>query len=136
MNESNEGLEQNASAEQIQVEPEHEAAVLSADSPASIVSHAAPLLMGVKLPIRVLLGRTELRLRDVAQLGSGSVVELDCSPNDPVELIVNDKVIAHGEVVVVAGNYGVRITRIAGVADKGEVGAQNELLNLSERLKA
>jgi flagellar motor switch protein FliN/FliY len=91
--------------------------------------------MGVKLPIRVLLGRTELCLRDVAQLGSGSVVELDCSPNDPVELIVNDKVIAHGEVVVVAGNYGVRITRIEGAAGKSDVSGQNELLNLSEGVK-
>ena len=41
------------------------------------------------------------------------MVELDCSPDDPVEIIVNDRVIAHGEVVVVSGNYGVRITKIA-----------------------
>ncbi len=68
--------------------------------------------MGVKLPIRVLLGRTQLSLRDITQLGSGAVVELDCSPDDPVEIIVNDRVIARGEVVVVSGNYGVRITKI------------------------
>jgi flagellar motor switch protein FliN len=135
MNESNEGLEQNEITEHSQLEAEPEAAVLSADSPASSGSHAAPLLMGVKLPIRVLLGRTELCLRDVAQLGNGSVVELDCSPNDPVELIVNDKVIAHGEVVVVAGNYGVRITRIAGAGNNRDVSGQSELLNLSEGLK-
>lgn len=47
--------------------------------PAASPSQAAPLLMGVKLPIRVLLGRTELCLRDIAQLGNGAVVELDCS---------------------------------------------------------
>ena len=76
-------------------------------------SQAAPLLMGVKLPIRILLGRTQLWLRDISQLGNGAVVELDCSPDDPVEIIVNDRVIAHGEVVVVSGNYGVRITKIA-----------------------
>jgi flagellar motor switch protein FliN/FliY len=80
--------------------------------PSTGTSQAAPLLMGVKLPIRVLLGRTQLSLRDIAQLGSGAVVELDCSPDDPVEIIVNDRVIAHGEVVVVSGNYGVRITKI------------------------
>jgi flagellar motor switch protein FliN/FliY len=89
----------------------------------------------VKLPIRVLLGRTQLCLRDVAQLGNGSVVELDCSPNDPVEVIVNDKIIAHGEVVVVGGNYGVRITRIEGAATNSEPERQSELLNLSEGLK-
>ena len=85
----------------------------TASRPATGPSQAAPLLMGVKLPIRILLGRTQLSLRDIAQLGNGAVVELDCSPDDPVEIIVNDRVIAHGEVVVVSGNYGVRITKIA-----------------------
>ena len=130
MSESNESLEQTENTEQSQVEPE----AMSPES-ASSVSNAAPLLLGVKLPIRVLLGRTQLCLRDVAQLGNGSVVELDCSPNDPVEVIVNDKIIAHGEVVVVGGNYGVRITRIEGVATNAEPEGQNELLNLSEGLK-
>ena len=92
--------------------------------------------MGVKLPIRVLLGRTELCLRDIAQLGNGAVVELDCSPDDPVEIIVNDRVIAHGEVVVVAGNYGVRITKIA---SRGEIpepeGGAADLSSLSDKLR-
>ena len=128
MNESNEGLESTENIENVETAAEP-------DPAPSAVSQAAPLLMGVKLPIRVLLGRTQLSLRDVSQLGSGSVVELDCSPNDPVEVIVNDKIIAHGEVVVVQGNYGVRITRIAGSADKGDFSGQNELVNLSERLR-
>jgi flagellar motor switch protein FliN/FliY len=128
MSESNESLEQTENTEQ---SPE-----AMSPEPASSVSHAAPLLLGVKLPIRILLGRTQLCLRDVAQLGNGSVVELDCSPNDPVEVIVNDKIIAHGEVVVVGGNYGVRITRIEGAATNAEPEGQSELLNLSEGLKA
>ena len=99
-------------------------------------SQAAPLLMGVKLPIRILLGRTEISLKDLAQLASGSVVELDCSPDDPVEILVHDRVIARGEVVVVAGNYGVRITKIASQQGRDELESQgNDLLNLSERLK-
>lgn len=98
-------------------------------------SPAASLLLGVKLPIRVLLGRTQLCLRDVAQLGGGSVVELDCSPNDPVEIIVNDRVIAQGEVVVVAGNYGVRITGIPAREAKAPAGESSDLLNLSEGVK-
>ena len=135
MNDSNESIEQTENSEQAPLESQSETAVVNPDSTAPAVSQAGPLLLGVKLPIRVLLGRTQLCLRDVAQLGSGSVVELDCSPNDPVEVIVNDKVIAHGEVVVVGGNYGVRITRIAGPADKSEPEGQSELLNLSESLK-
>jgi len=99
-------------------------------------SPAASRLMGVKLPIRVLLGRTQLCLRDIAQLGSGSVVELDCSPNDPVEIIVNDRVIARGEVVVVGGNYAVRITGIPAHEEIAEPALEgNDLLNLSEQMK-
>jgi flagellar motor switch protein FliN/FliY len=97
-------------------------------------SQAAPLLMSVKLPIRVLMGRTQMSLREITQLGSGSVVELDCSPDDPVELVVNDRVIAHGEIVVVGGNYGVRITRIAD-GSGGQVSGETDLLRLSERLR-
>jgi flagellar motor switch protein FliN len=98
-------------------------------------SQAASLLMGVKLPIRVLLGRVEMCLRDVAQLGSGSVVELDCAPEDPVDIIVNDRVIAHGEVVVVGGNYGVRITQIPTRLETAHSAEGTDLLGLSERLK-
>ena len=91
-------------------------APVRAEEPAVAAGNAstAPLLMDVKLPIRVLMGRTQLCLRDIAQLGSGSVVELDCSPSDAVEIVVNGRAIAQGEIVVVAGNYGVRVTRIAG----------------------
>lgn len=99
-------------------------------------SQAAPLLMGVKLPIRVLLGRAQLSLREITQLGNGAVVELDCSPDDPVQILVNDRVIAHGEVVVVAGNYGVRVTKIAAREEPPQLsGLDNDLLNLSEKLR-
>lgn len=108
----------------------------AATRPSAGPSQAAPLLMGVKLPIRVLLGRTELCLRDVAHLGNGAVVELDCSPDDPVEIIVNDRVIAHGEVVVVSGNYGVRITKIASHHQDAEADAgASDLFSLSQKLR-
>jgi flagellar motor switch protein FliN/FliY len=84
----------------------------------------------------VLLGRTQLPLRDVAQLGNGAVVELDCSPDDPVEIMVNDRVIAEGEVVVVSGNYGVRITKIAGRGESHEIETgPSDLFSLSEKLR-
>jgi len=99
-------------------------------------SSTAPLLMGVKLPIRVLVGRARLPLRDIVRLGSGSVVELDCSPDDPVEIIVNDRVIARGEIVVVGGNYGVRVTKIESHGPTaGPLQPVNDLMALSERLK-
>ena len=122
MNQSDEKIEQSVQSAGLPVE--------NAGSP------AAPLLMGVKLPIRVLMGRTRLQLRDIARLGGGSVVELDCSPDDPVDIIVNDRLIAQGEIVVVGGNYGVRITRIASANQSSSEGnAEVDLLGLSERLK-
>ncbi len=58
-------------------------------------------------------GRTKLALQEVLKLTAGSIVELNRSISDPVELIVNNCVVALGEVVVIEGNYGVRILRIA-----------------------
>jgi flagellar motor switch protein FliN/FliY len=110
--------------------------VASESSVKPMGSPAAPLLMGVRLPIRVLMGRTELPLRDIVRLGGGSVVELDCAPDSPVDIIVNDRLIAQGEIVVVGGNYGVRITRIASHHPPFSEGKPEvDLLGLSERLK-
>jgi flagellar motor switch protein FliN len=114
----------------------HSEAATAAPRPAAGSSQAAPLLMGVKLPIRILLGRTQLSLRDITQLGNGAVVELDCSPDDPVEIIVNDRVIAHGEVVVVSGNYGVRITKIGSRREDAETdNGPSDLFSLSQKLR-
>jgi len=109
------------------------APVSSTGKPA--VSAAAPLLMGVKLPIRVLMGRTQMSLRDIVHLGGGSVVELDCSPDDPVTIVVNDRVIAMGEIVVVSGNYGVRITKMGSRELSHQPEPAADLAQLSERLK-
>jgi flagellar motor switch protein FliN len=70
------------------------------------------LLMEVELPVSVSFGRAQLPLRDVLKLNSGSIVELNRTISDPVEIIVNNCVIARGEVVVVEGNYGVRIHQV------------------------
>jgi flagellar motor switch protein FliN/FliY len=70
------------------------------------------LLMEVELPVSVSFGRAQLPLRDVLKLNSGSIVELNRTISDPVEIIVNNCVIARGEVVVVDGNYGVRIQHV------------------------
>ena len=104
--------------------------------PGAASAAAANVLMGVKLPIRILLGRTSLSLKDVANLGGGSIVELDRSPDDPVEIVVNNRVIARGEIVIVAGNYGIRITEIANREEPGEpTQPGRDLLGLSEKLR-
>jgi flagellar motor switch protein FliN len=76
------------------------------------------LLLDVELPIVVSFGETEMPLKDVLRLGVGSVIELDKSVNDPVTIIVNDKPIARGEVVMVDGNYGVRVLEVESTAER------------------
>ena len=76
------------------------------------------LLLDVELPVSVLFGRSEMPLKDVLKLGVGSVVELDRSVNDPVTLIVNHKPVAKGEVVMVDGNYGIRILEVESTAER------------------
>jgi flagellar motor switch protein FliN/FliY len=70
------------------------------------------LLLDVELPVSVSFGRAELPIKDVIKLTTGSIVELNRSIAEPVEVIVNNVVIARGEVVVVEGNFGVRIKQV------------------------
>lgn len=70
-------------------------------------------LYDFELPVSFSFGRKKLMLKDVLKLAPSSVVELDRAPDDLVEVIVNDSVIAWGEVVSIDGQYGIRIRRIA-----------------------
>lgn len=70
------------------------------------------LLFDVELPVSVSFGRAHVALKDVLKLTTGSIVELNRAIGDPVEVIVNNCVIARGEVVVVEGNFGVRIQQV------------------------
>jgi flagellar motor switch protein FliN/FliY len=76
-------------------------------------SRTLDLLMDVDLPVSISFGRTQLPMKDVLKLTTGSIVELNRGVNEPVEVLVNRCLIARGEVVVVEGNYGVRIQEIA-----------------------
>ena len=70
------------------------------------------LIMDVNLQVTVELGRTLLKVRDVLALGPGAVVELDKHAGEPVDVVVNNKTVARGEVVVIDENFGVRLTEI------------------------
>lgn len=70
------------------------------------------LLMDVSLKVTVELGRTQMMLRQVLELQIGSVVELDRLAGDPVDIFVNERLIARGEVVVVDDKFGVKITEL------------------------
>lgn len=70
------------------------------------------LLAGLQMNVTVELGRTELTVAEVLALGPGSVIELDRIAGEPVDILVNDRLIARGEVVVVDENFGVRVVEV------------------------
>lgn len=70
------------------------------------------VLHGVEMTVTVELGRTRLFLRDLLALRSGSIIELDRAAGSPVDVLINGTLLAHGEVVVVDDEFGVRITDI------------------------
>ena len=81
-------------------------------APNPAVSNSIDLLLDVELPVSISFGRAQLPLKDVIKLTTGSIVELNRSISEPVEVIVNNCVIARGEVVVVEGNFGIRIKEV------------------------
>lgn len=70
------------------------------------------LIMDVPIEVSVILGRTKKTIKEILELNNGSLIELDKLVEEPVEILVNGKMVAEGEVVVVNENFGVRITNI------------------------
>ena len=71
------------------------------------------LLYDIELEATLQFGSRELALREVLELGPGDVVELDRHVSEPVDLVVGDRIVARGEVVVASGNFALRITEVA-----------------------
>ncbi len=76
------------------------------------------LILDVKLPVRVRIGKKKMLLKDVLNMDIGSVIELNQLANDPLDILVDDHVIAQGEVVIVDGNFGIQITTIGTKRDR------------------
>ena len=106
------GLLAALTANRVPAEAEEGAPALPAESP-NQPSRTMELLLDVDLPVSISFGKTQLPLRDVLKLMTGSIVELNRGVNDQVDVLVNHCLVARGEVVVVEGNYGVRIQEIA-----------------------
>jgi len=70
------------------------------------------VLLDIELPVTIRFGSRQMTFGDILNLNAGSLVEFERAPEDPVEVLVNDRVVARGEVVMVQGSYGVRITEI------------------------
>jgi flagellar motor switch protein FliN/FliY len=111
----------NAQAEQKQSQPQPQRAAAAASAGTSTSGPPPPsmeLLLDVEMPVSVSFGRSQLALKEVIKLSTGSIVELNRTITEPVEVIVNNCVIARGEVVVIEGNYGVRIQQIVSRSER------------------
>jgi flagellar motor switch protein FliN/FliY len=76
------------------------------------------VLLDVQLPVSIRFGETEMVLEEIVKLGVGSVIELNSGMDQPVELVVNNRILARGEVVTVDGFYGIRITEITSAGER------------------
>jgi flagellar motor switch protein FliN/FliY len=76
------------------------------------------VILDIDLPLVVRFGRTELPLKALTRIGPGSLIDLGRSPDDPVEILVSNRVVARGEVVIVSGNYGIRILDVVSPRDR------------------
>jgi len=79
------------------------------------------LLLDVAMRVTVELGRTRMKLAQILELQAGSVIELDRLAGDPVDILVNDHMVARGEVVVVEDKFGVRIIELISGGEKARV---------------
>lgn len=89
-----------------------------ADPSQSGQSKTLDVILDIDLPIVVRFGRTELPLRTLTALGPGSVIDLGRSPDEPVDVLISNRVVARGEVVIVGGNYGVRVRDVVSPAER------------------
>jgi flagellar motor switch protein FliN/FliY len=103
--------------------PKSEAAPLgSIDAPGARPSAGKSsnleVVLDIEMPLIVRFGRTLMTLKTLAALGPGSILDMGRSPDEPVEILVGEQVIARGEVVIVDGKYGVRITDLVSPSDR------------------
>jgi flagellar motor switch protein FliN/FliY len=76
------------------------------------------MLLDIPLQVTVELGRTSRSIKEILEMGAGSIIELDKLAGEPVDILVNQQLIAYGEVVVIDENFGVRITDIVSQSDR------------------
>ena len=99
-------------------EPQPSEAEAGPEAPAppeaeSATEERLKVIMNMEIPVHVRFGETQMHIKDILQLGTGSIIELNKAVDTPVDLVVNeDLVIARGEVVVVESNFAVRITEV------------------------
>jgi flagellar motor switch protein FliN/FliY len=90
----------------------------SAPAPKAEREKKLDLLMGISLPIAIELGRTNLEIRCILELQRGSIIEFDRMANEPVDIVVNGKKMAEGEVVVIDKHFAIRVTSLVEASER------------------
>ena len=96
------------------------AVAVAGDAPAEVGNRKLEMVLDIPLSLSVELGSTKMLINDLLQLGQGSVIELTKLVGEPLEVLVNKKLIAKGEVVVVNEKFGVRLTEVLDPKDRIE----------------
>jgi flagellar motor switch protein FliN/FliY len=108
--------------EQAEVEAEQAAATqLTEDATSSRLADSdleLDMILDIPVTISMEIGRTKINIRNLLQLSQGSVVELDRLAGEPMDVLVNNTLIAHGEVVVVNDKFGIRLTDVISAAER------------------
>ena len=118
-----EGIDKQAGAGKVgKAKAEAQAAQFSTvqDAGKTTVQRGVDFILDIPLQVTVELGRTQMLVNDLLQLGQGSVVELSKLAGEPMEILVNQKLIARGEVVVVNEKFGIRLTDIISPLERVE----------------
>lgn len=114
-----EGQESKSSQEVKSAEfPSFETEKHAEGEPDRVVNNKIDLLYDVSLPVSIELGRTMMLIKDILELERGSVIELDKLASEPVDVLVNGKKVAEGEVVVIDKHFGIRITSLVTVEER------------------
>ncbi|MEL6868222.1 MAG: flagellar motor switch protein FliN [Pseudomonadota bacterium] len=95
-------------------------ALNAADQPAAGADVNLDLILDVKVSLALHVGSTQITIRDLVSLAEGSVVALDRAAGEPLDVMVNGTLVAHGEIVVVDGQFGVRLTDVISPAERIE----------------
>lgn len=106
----------------VSTEPGSDASVNDIELTSTAAADGTPLDLGfildIPLNVTVEVGRTKLLVQELLQLGQGSVIELDKQMGEPFEVLVNEKLVARGEIVVVNDRFGVRLTDIISPSER------------------
>jgi len=97
---------------------ENEISKFNEESILTTIDPKLELLYDLQLPVSIELGRTNMLIRNILRLGRGSVIEFEKLVSEPVDVLINGKKVAEGEVVVIDKHFGIRITTLVDPSDR------------------